>query len=130
MQGAETDIRHSDSAGFARTAPTGSFPPVGAADRPRSSGRRVVGNPWLVVGIVAGFLLVCTWVAWAVHVWSDHGAREGLGVLIVWPAIVAVLAVLAMPFVWAFTVIRSSGRSGEQEPREEPESAEEATEPG
>ncbi len=68
-------------------------------------------------------LLVCAWMAWAVHVWSEHSARQGVGVLVVWPAIVAVLALISIPFIWAFRVIRSSARSDEQEAEPEPESA-------
>jgi len=102
---------------------------VGAADRLRSAGRKVVGNPWLAVGIVIGVLLVCAWIGWAIHVWSEHGARQGLGVLIVWPAIVAVLAVISIPFVWAFRVIRANARSGNREAEADPADAE-ATETG
>jgi TRAP-type C4-dicarboxylate transport system permease small subunit len=91
----------------------------------------VRANPWLAVGIVAGFLVVCAWVGWAIHVGSAHGARQALGVLIVWPAIALVLAIIAIPFIWAFRVIRTSARSGESEPEAEPETAEaEATETG
>jgi type VI protein secretion system component VasK len=109
---------------------------VGAADRPRSWGRKVAGNPWLAVGIVIGVLLICAWIAWTVHVWSDNGARQGLGVLIVWPAIVAVLAVISIPFVWAFRVIRASAGGDQETPEAEPGSADaetpeaEATEAG
>ncbi len=51
--------------------------------------------------------------------------------LIVWPAIVAVLAVIAILFVWAFPVIRASAGTRDQEPEAEPESADaEVTETG
>jgi hypothetical protein len=70
-------------------------------------------NPWLAVGLVLVVLLVCAWIAWAVTVWSEHGARQGIGVLIVWPAIVAALAVISIPLIWAFRVIRASGRGEE-----------------
>jgi uncharacterized membrane protein len=96
-----------------RTDATGTLPRVGAADRLRGAGRRVWANPWLLVGIVVGVLLICAWIAWAVHIWSEHGARQGLGVLIVWPAILAVLALVSIPFVWAFRLIRASARSEE-----------------
>lgn len=100
---------------------------MGVADRLRSWAR----NPWLVIGTIIGLLLVVAWIGWAIHVWSDHGARQGLGVLIVWPAIVGALAVLSIPFVWAFLVIRASARSGGQEPEPEAESADaEVTETG
>jgi hypothetical protein len=36
---------------------------------------------------------------WAIHVWSEHGARQGLGVLIVWPTILAVIALSSIPFI-------------------------------
>jgi uncharacterized membrane protein len=104
---------------------------VGAADRLRSTGRKVWANPWLLVGIVIGVLLVCAWIAWAVNVWSENGARQGIGVLIVWPAIVAALAVISIPFVWAFRVIRAGAGSEEREADAEPESADtEMTETG
>jgi hypothetical protein len=84
---------------------------VGAADRLRSWGRGALRNPWLIAGIVVGFLLVCAWIAWAIHVSSEQGTREALGVLVVWPAIVVVLAVISIPFIWGFRVIRASARS-------------------
>jgi type VI protein secretion system component VasK len=91
----------------------------------------VLGNLWLAVGIVIGVLLVCAWIGWAIHVGSEHGRREALGVLIVWPAIVAVLSVISIPFIWAFRLIRASARSGEHEPDAEPDSADaEVTETG
>jgi hypothetical protein len=87
----------------------------------------VIGNPWLAIGIVIGVLLICAWIAWTIHVWSDHGSRQGLGVLIVWPAIVAVLAVISIPFIWAFRVIRASVRGDEAGSNVEPEPSEAET---
>jgi hypothetical protein len=86
----------------------------------------VRAKPWLAVGIVAGFILVCAWIAWAIHVGSEHSARQALGVLIVWPAIVAVLALISIPFIWAFRVIRTNARADDTEPDAEPESTAEA----
>jgi hypothetical protein len=112
-------------------ASIGTVPRVGAADGLRSWGRGALRNPWLIAGLVVGLLLICAWIAWAIHVGSDQGGRAALGVLIVWPAIVAVLAVLAIPFVWAFRVIRASADSREEEADSEPETADtEATETG
>jgi hypothetical protein len=111
-------------------------PRVGAADRLSNWGRKVTGNPWLAIGIVIALLLICAWIAWAIHVWSEHSAREGLGVLIVWPAIAAVVAVISIPFVWAFQVIRASSASEGEATEAEPEPADpetpgaEATEAG
>jgi hypothetical protein len=90
----------------------------------------VRANPSLAVGIVAGVLLVCAWIGWAIHVTSEHGARQGLGVLIAWPAIAAVVALIAVPLAWAFRVIRAR-TGGNQTPSEtDPDSADEVTEPG
>jgi type VI protein secretion system component VasK len=84
-------------------------------------------SPWLAIGVVLIALLVCAWIAWAVHIWSDHGARQGLGVLIVWPAIVAVLAVISIPFIWAFRVIRASAHSEEAASDVEPDAGDAET---
>src|SRR5215218_7093564 len=69
----------------------GTLPRVGTLDQLRGSTRQVRANPWLTVGVAIGTLIVCVWIGWAIHVTSDHGAREGLGVLIAWPAILAAL---------------------------------------
>jgi hypothetical protein len=103
------------------------LPPVGAAGRLRSWGRRAWANPWPLVGIVVAFLLICAWIGWAVHVWSENGSRQGLGVLIVWPAIVAALALISIPFVWAFRVIRASARSAESGSDVEPDAGDAET---
>jgi hypothetical protein len=97
-------------------------PPVGAADRLRSWGHGALRNPWLIAGIVIGVLLVCAWIAWAIHVSSERGSREALGVLIVWPALVVLLGVISIPFIWAFRVIRASARSDEAELDAKPDS--------
>jgi hypothetical protein len=78
-------------------------------DRLRNWGR----NPWLVAGTIVGGLLICAWIGWAIRVWSEHGVREALGALIAWAAIAAVIAVVSIPFVWGFRVIRASAGSGE-----------------
>ena len=43
--------------------------------------------------------------------------------LVVWPAIVAALGLISIPFIWAFRVIRTSAGDGEKEADREPESA-------
>ena len=76
-------------------------------------------KPWLAVGIVIGLLLVCAWIGWAIHVGSDQGAGEAAGVLISWPAIAAVIALISVPFVWALRMAsrrRSAGDSGLSRP--------------
>jgi len=94
-------------------------------DRLRTWGR----NPWLLVGTAIGVLLICAWIGWAARVWSEHGAREGLGALIAWAAIAAVIALVSVPFVWAFRVLRASMRSSAAEHDRETE-PDEATEAG
>jgi type VI protein secretion system component VasK len=106
------------------------LPRVGAADRLRSWGRKIRDNPWLAVGIVTGVLLICAWIGWAIHVASEHSARQGLGALLAWAAIAAIVALISVPFIWAFRVIRAS-RSDQPQPDPEPESSDtEVTEPG
>ena len=82
-------------------------------------------HPSLAVGIVAGapgLRLARV----GDHVTSEHGARQGLGVLIVWPAIAAVVALIAVPIAWAFRVIRA-GAGGNKAPSEtDPDSADRA----
>jgi ABC-type sulfate transport system permease subunit len=110
------------------TTRIGTLPRVGA---PGQLVDRVRTNPWLGVAIVAGVLLVIAWIAWAIHVWSDNGARSGIGVLIAWPALVIAAIVVALPLVGLFLWIRRSiGDSAAD--GSETESADEAevTEPG
>jgi hypothetical protein len=50
---------------------------------------------------VAASLLVAAWIAWTVVIWDRNGAAAGVGVLVSWPAVFAVLALVALPFAWA-----------------------------
>jgi hypothetical protein len=111
----------------------GTLPRVGALDRLRGSTRRMRANPWLAVATAAGVLLVTAWIAFAIQVTNDNGARAGLGVLVAWPALLVALALISLPCIWAFRLIRgahsdrasiaSSDDSGSSKPKE-------ATEPG
>jgi hypothetical protein len=85
---------------------------VGALDQLRGSTRQVRANPWLAVAIAAGMLLVAAWIAFAIHVTSDKGARAGLGVLVAWPALLVALVLISLPFIWAFRLIRGARASG------------------
>jgi uncharacterized membrane protein len=84
-------------------------------DRLRTWGR----NPWLVVGIVIGALLVCAWLAWGIHVWSDHGARQGVGALLAWAVIAAIVAAI-VAFILAIYFLLSPRESGEERTGTEP----------
>jgi len=124
----------------------GTLPRVGALDRLRGSTRQVRANPWLAVATAAGVLLVAAWIAFAIHVTSDKGARAGLGVLLAWPALLVALALVSLPCIWAFRLIREahgdrgsiagSNDSGNSEPEEAHDSGgsestrAEVTEPG
>jgi hypothetical protein len=90
----------------------GTLPPVGALDRLRAANGdeglvgRARSSPRLLVGIVGGALLLLAWIGWAVYVTSDHGARAGLGVVIAWPAMLGALAIISLPFIGAYLLIR------------------------
>ena len=79
------------------------MPRVGALGR---FAGRVRDNPWLAVAITAGALLVAAWLGWAINVASDKGFNEGLGVLIAVPALVAALALISIPFIAIYLMIR------------------------
>jgi len=72
---------------------------------------RVRSKPWLAVAVAAGALLLVAWIAWAIYVAFDRGAREGLGVLIAWPALVAALLVVCVPFVAVYLIVRPQPES-------------------
>jgi hypothetical protein len=81
---------------------------------------RVRSSPRLAIGAAVGALLVAAWIGWAVYVTSDQGARAGLGVLIAWPAMLAALALISLPFIGLYLLIRrlspSDGATAEAEP--------------
>ena len=84
---------------------------------------RVRSNPWLAIAVVVGVLLVAAWIAWAIYVASDRGAREGLGVLIAWPALIVAAGLIALPFIGVFFLIRRrdvEGDSGATKPSNTP----------
>jgi ABC-type sulfate transport system permease subunit len=109
-------------------------PRVGAL---RSLVARVRANPWLAVGIVAAALLVLAWLGWAIYVASDRGVNEGLGVLIAWPAIVLAVALVSLPFIGGYLLIKrlssdggeESGESSQEEPEDQAEEEESEPEP-
>jgi hypothetical protein len=84
---------------------------VGEADQPAANGGegvfgRARSSPRLVIAIAAGVLLVCAWIGWAIYVTSEHGASAGLGVLIAWPAILTALALVSLPLIGVYLLIR------------------------
>jgi ABC-type sulfate transport system permease subunit len=97
------------------------LPLVVALDQLRSAGddddfvRRARSSPWLLVAIVAGGLLILAWIGWAIYVMSENGARAGLGVLIAWPAILVALALVSLPFIGIYLLLRYLSGSGRDE---------------
>jgi hypothetical protein len=85
---------------------------VGALDQPRSPTGddglvgRARSSPWLLVAIVGGAIVILAWIGWAIYVTSDNGARAGLGVVIAWPAMLAALALISLPFIGFYLLLR------------------------
>jgi hypothetical protein len=106
----------------------GSLRLVGALDQPRGATggdgfvHRVRSNPWALVALAAAAILLLAWIGWAIYVTSDRGAREGLGVVIAWPAMVAALALISLPFIGGYLLIRRLSGS-EDGPTAETESS-------
>jgi hypothetical protein len=94
------------------------LPPVGALDEPRGEEgifERARSNPRLLIAIAAGTILILAWIGWAIHVTSSNGATAGLGVVIAWPAMLAALALISLPFVGGYLLIkRLSPSDGEE----------------
>jgi hypothetical protein len=87
------------------------LPPVGALDQLRGANgdgiiERARSNPRIVIAIAAGAVLLIAWIAWAIYVTSSDGATAGLGVVIAWPAMLAALALISLPFIGGYLLIR------------------------
>ncbi len=93
---------------------------------------RVRDNPWIAVGIAGGVVLLIAWIGWAIYVANEHGASVGLGVVIAWPAMLAALALISVPFVGAYLLLRerSSKPGSDREASEEEDSTGESAEAG
>jgi hypothetical protein len=98
------------------------LPPVGALDQLRSATGddglvgRARSRPWLLVAIVGAAIVILAWIGWAIYVTSDNGARAGLGVVIAWPAMLAALALISLPFIGFYLLLRhlsGSERNGD-----------------
>jgi len=104
---------------------------VGALDQLRGEEgilERARSNPRIVVAIAAGTLLVLAWIGWAIYVTSENGAGAGLGVVVAWPAMLAALALISLPFIGGYLLIKrlseDSGATASAE-AETPEDADE-----
>ena len=47
-------------------------------------------------------ILLLAWIGWAIYVTSADGAAAGLGVVIAWPAMLAALALISLPFIGGY----------------------------
>jgi hypothetical protein len=52
-----------------------------------------IPSPWLVGAV----LLAALWIGWAIYTASDRGADAGLGVLVAWPTLVLMAAIVVLP---------------------------------
>jgi hypothetical protein len=96
----------------------GTLAPVEAQDRLQGANgdgmiERARSSPWLMVAIALGAILILAWVAWAIYVTSSDGATAGLGVVIAWPAMLAALALVSLPFIGGYLLIRGLSEDGE-----------------
>jgi hypothetical protein len=118
------------------------LPRVGALDQLRGANGdgvidRARSNPWLVVAIAAGAILLLAWVGWAIYVTSKNGAGAGLGVVIAWPAMLAGVTLVSLPFVGGYLLVKrlsdgegSTADAGSPaDEREEPEDSAEDENP-
>jgi hypothetical protein len=114
----------------------GTLPRVGALDQLRGADGGIVqrarSNPRLIVAIAAGVILLLAWIGWAIYVTSENGAGAGLGVVIAWPAMLAALALISLPFIGGYLLIRrlsedsGSTATAEVDTSEEEEESEES----
>jgi hypothetical protein len=111
--------------------PIGTLPRVGALEAPRATSGddgivgRARSNPRWIVAIAAAAILILAWIGWAIYVTSSDGARAGLGVVIAWPAMLAALALVSLPFLGGYLLIRRLSEGGANTVTAESDSAHE-----
>jgi hypothetical protein len=111
------------------------LPRVGALDRLRGANGdgivdRARSNPWIVVAIAAAAILLLAWIGWAIYVTDQNGASAGLGVVIAWPALLAALALISLPFIGGYLLIKRLSDGEETTATAEVEDEEPAEEEG
>ena len=60
---------------------------------------RLLANRRTTFAWIGGVLLLCAWIAWAIHVGNTNGWTAALGVLITWPLIVCLVGVVVASVV-------------------------------
>jgi membrane protein implicated in regulation of membrane protease activity len=60
--------------------------------------------------LVGALLLVVLWIGWAIYVAADRGGNQALGVLVAWPALLLMAAIVTAPLAalayWIFRSVR------------------------
>lgn len=88
------------------------MPPVGALDQLRAANgqdgivERARSNPRWAIAIATAAVLFLAWIAWAIYVTRSNGATAGLGVVLAWPAMLVALALISLPFIGGYLLIR------------------------
>ena len=116
------------------------MPPVGVLDQLRPANgqdglvERVRSNPRWTIAVAIAAVLLLAWIAWAIYVTSSKGATAGLGVVLAWPAILVALALISLPFIGVYLLIRglsegdgSRAEADAEAPAEEDDSEEVGT---
>ena len=71
-----------------------------------------IPSPWLIGGV----LLAALWIGWAVYIAADRGSDAGLGVLVAWPALLLLAALVTAPIAaivyFVVKLIRAQRREG------------------
>ena len=65
-------------------------------------------------------MLLLAWIAWAIYVTSSNGATAGLGVVLAWPAMLVALALISLPFIGGYLLIRRLSDGDGSPPRRRP----------
>jgi len=77
---------------------------------------RIRANPWLAVVFAAAALLIVAWLGWAIYIASDRGMNEGLGVLIAVPALLIALAIVSLPFIGGYLLVKRLSSGSDEGP--------------
>ena len=85
---------------------------MGALDQLRAANgqdgivERARSNPRWAIAIATAAVLFLAWIAWAIYVTRSNGATAGLGVVLAWPAMLVALALISLPFIGGYLLIR------------------------
>jgi hypothetical protein len=87
----------------------------------------LIPSPWLM----GGALLVVAWIGWAIYAAADRGTDAGLGVLVAWPTLLLMAAIVTAPLAalafWIVRSVRGSADAPEAQDDDENEAEDEAS---